>query len=268
MPYAKNQGIRIHYRVEGDGPALVLQHGFTSSGEMLRRYGYTEALKNDYRVISIDARGHGSSDKPYHPEAYRLSCLVDDVLAVLDKLNISKTHFFGYSRGGKTGFAMAKYAPERLFSLIIGGAHPYAENFDSFRHVDGMDPEEFIAALEELIGERLEPDIKPLVLANNLKALVAAAQPEPSIDEVMPGMTMPCLLFAGTADSRYTIIKDCAGRMPKATFYALPNLTHVGCLKRIDLVLTRLMEFLRSVSTSCTRSTRSPVKVAKGLFIT
>ena len=88
MPYVKNQGIRIHYRVEGDGPALVLQHGFTSSGELLRRYGYTEALKNDYRVISIDARGHGSSDKPYHPEAYRLSCLVDDVLALLDKLNI------------------------------------------------------------------------------------------------------------------------------------------------------------------------------------
>jgi pimeloyl-ACP methyl ester carboxylesterase len=268
MPYARNQGIRIHYRVEGEGPALVLQHGFTSSGELFRKYGYMEALRNDYLVISIDARGHGASDKPSRPEAYRLACLVDDVCSVLDTLNVSKTHFFGYSRGGRTGFAMAKYAPERLFSLIIGGAHPYAEPFDSFRHIDGTNPEAFLAALEELIGENLEPDIKALVVANNLKALAAAARPEPGIDEVMPGMTMPCLLFSGTADSRYTIIRDCAGRIPHATFYALPNLTHVGCLTRIDLVLPPLVEFLRSVNTSSTHATRSPMKVAKGLFVT
>src|SRR5437763_14786365 len=73
MPYADNGNIRIHYQVEGEGPALVLQHGFTESVTDWYEAGYVEALRRDYRLILIDARGHGASDKPRDPDAYVLT---------------------------------------------------------------------------------------------------------------------------------------------------------------------------------------------------
>src|SRR6266404_7521776 len=70
MPYADNGNVRIHYQVEGEGPALVLQHGFTESVVDWYEAGYVEALRPDYRLILIDARGHGVSDKPHVCQRY------------------------------------------------------------------------------------------------------------------------------------------------------------------------------------------------------
>ena len=80
----------------------------------------------------MDARGHGASDKPHDPEAYDPRLRVADIVGVLDDLNVSKTHYFGYSMGGGIGFALAKYASERLHSLIIGGMHPYKRDPEPF----------------------------------------------------------------------------------------------------------------------------------------
>ena len=63
MPYAKNQGVNIHYEVEGSGPPIVLQHSFTSSLNRWRECGYVDALSADFKLILIDARGHGKSGK-------------------------------------------------------------------------------------------------------------------------------------------------------------------------------------------------------------
>jgi pimeloyl-ACP methyl ester carboxylesterase len=64
MPYVIHQGVQIHYQVEGEGPPLVLQHGFTQSLKSWHMAGYVNALQSHYRLILIDARGHGASDKP------------------------------------------------------------------------------------------------------------------------------------------------------------------------------------------------------------
>lgn len=65
MPAAKSQGVRIHYQLEGEGPPVVLQHGFTDSLESWYELGYVDALKTDYKLILVDARGHGASEKPH-----------------------------------------------------------------------------------------------------------------------------------------------------------------------------------------------------------
>ena len=69
MPSVDNKGVSIHYRVEGNGPPLVLGHGFTDSIDVWYERGYVAALKPKYRLVLIDARGHGQSDKPtiLHP---------------------------------------------------------------------------------------------------------------------------------------------------------------------------------------------------------
>jgi pimeloyl-ACP methyl ester carboxylesterase len=94
MPYSVNQGVRIHYQIEGDGQPLVLQHGFTDSLEAWYELGYVEGLKTDYRLILIDARGHGASDKPHEPDAYERDRNVADITTVLDDLEIPSCRGF------------------------------------------------------------------------------------------------------------------------------------------------------------------------------
>jgi pimeloyl-ACP methyl ester carboxylesterase len=248
MAYASNQGVRIHYQVEGSGPPLVLQHGFVLNGEVWRQFGYVRGLRDDYQCILLDARGHGLSDKPHDPAAYTLQKRVEDVIAVLDALAIEKAHFFGYSVGGWIGFGMAKYAPERVDALLLGAAHPYADHtWDAFRHVDGTDPEAFIAALEVVVGQRVPPELKPRVLDNDLRALAAAAQERPALEDVLSTMTMPCLLLVGEDDARYAAVQECARQIALAKFVSLPGLNHATGLMRSDCMLPPVTKFLTTL---------------------
>src|SRR5689334_1086407 len=124
MPDVQSAEIRIHYEVEGDGPPLLLHHGLGCSGYDFVDFGYVAGMRGR-RVVWLDARGHGQSDKPHDPEAYAPQRMAQDVVAVLDDLDIEEADFFGYSMGGMIAFAVAKYAPDRIRSYVIGGASPY-----------------------------------------------------------------------------------------------------------------------------------------------
>ncbi len=124
MPYVTNAGVSLHYRTEGAGPPLFIQHGFTDSLETWYELGYVDALKADYRLILLDARGHGNSDKPHDSDAYSWALMAGDVVAVLDAEGLPAAHFLGYSMGSVIGFALAKYASQRAYSLLLGGANP------------------------------------------------------------------------------------------------------------------------------------------------
>ena len=128
MPYANNAGVRIHYEVDGTGPALVLHHGFTQCLEDWSECGYVAALRPRYQVILVDARGHGDSDKPHDEASYTLDRRTADVTTVLDALGLEKAHFWGYSMGGRIGFGMARYAPDRVDKLVIASNTPFASD--------------------------------------------------------------------------------------------------------------------------------------------
>jgi pimeloyl-ACP methyl ester carboxylesterase len=249
MPYVDNDGVRIHYKTEGEGPALVLQHWSLATLESWYDYGYVSALKNDHRLILLDARGHGDSDKPHRPEAYELKKRVEDIVAVLDDLDIAKAHYFGYSMGGWIGFGAARYAPERFQSLIIGGSVPYAQNMDGLRQFVrvGVEngPEAFIVTWESENGA-LSPEARERMLAYDYEALLMLAQDRESLETVLPTMSMPCLLYAGEMDE-YQPIKECATHIANATFFTLPGLDHVGAIKRSDKVLPHVKRFLVKV---------------------
>jgi len=95
MPYSNNDGIKIYYEIEGSGPDLILAHGFSSTGEDWRELGYVEQLCQHYRLILVDARGHGKCDKPHDPKAYAPEFRVKDYLTVLNDLGVSKAHYWG-----------------------------------------------------------------------------------------------------------------------------------------------------------------------------
>jgi len=114
MPVANNSGIHINYEITGDGPPLILQHGLTSKLDKWNWYGYVDELKRSYRVISVDARGHGKSDKPYDVSLYDRKIMASDIVSVMDRENIDMAHYMGYSMGGSIGFGLAEAFPQRF----------------------------------------------------------------------------------------------------------------------------------------------------------
>ncbi len=249
MPYVDNRGVRIHYEIEGEGPPLVLQHGFTQSIVGWYRCGYVDALKRNYRLILIDARGHGKSDKPHDRAAYTWPVGTADVLAVLDALDIHRSIFWGYSMGGAIGLTALTMVPERITALIAGGATAEAENLTNrMQHVDGSDPEAFIAAFESLMKASFLPERRAELLASDTRALSAAMQDRPSLIGQFSNVTTPCLLYVGEKDFRFASAQATAQQIPNAKFEVLPGLDHAGGFIRSDLVLPLVLRFLEGAT--------------------
>lgn len=254
MPYATNDGVRIYYEREGSGPPLILQHGFTRTLENWRDNGYTDALRSDYDLILVDARGHGRSDKPHDPTAYAPDQRAGDITAVLDDAGIDRAIFWGYSMGGHIGYACARYAPERFDALILGGAHPYARDPAQARQraealrTNGL--EQYVADGERREGP-LPAVMRERVLANDVEALAAAAMGSgaaPDFSAALADLRIPVLIYAGDRDQP---VHDEAARaaqgLAHVTFVSLPGLMHVQASRRSDLVLPQVMPFLAEV---------------------
>lgn len=113
--YAELDGVKLRYRVEGEGDWLVLVHGVGGSLHQWDRF--VTLLGGRYRTLRYDQRGHGKSDKPRGP--YHIDDLVGDLRKLLDALGVDKCHLAGASLGGMVaqGFALANQ--ERLMRLVL-----------------------------------------------------------------------------------------------------------------------------------------------------
>jgi pimeloyl-ACP methyl ester carboxylesterase len=247
MPFVTNRGVRIHYEPLGNGPVLVMLHGTFGGGADWIDLGYVEALKADHQVILLDSRGHGQSDKPHDPTAYDLALRTSDVLTVLDELGIQRADYFGYSLGGWIGFNLAKHAPDRFQSFILGEAHPYAESMRPFRDLMPRDCDAFAAMVDQVVGNRFTPAMRTRWLANDLDVLRVLTQDRESNADVLPSMTMPCLLYVGELDPRISQVRRCASDLPNATFFSLLQCDHTAGMTSSDLVIPHLKAFLSKV---------------------
>lgn len=193
----------------------------------------------------LDVRGRGASDKPHQVDAYSLELLVEDIVLILDDLALKKTHYLGYSMGGWIGFGMAKYAPNRLSSLIIGGAHPYASKKGHLRRRYSQPREAWETQIK---GMEAPASFKARVLRNDLPSLRAAAQDRADLSDVLPTISVPCLIYAGEADEPvYPQAKQCASQINNATFLSLPRLDHGDAYLQSELILPHIANFLTSI---------------------
>ncbi len=250
MPYASNEGVRIHYEEEGKGDPLVLLHGFGVTGDAWHTGGHVDALNDAFRVITMDARGHGRSDKPQNPEAYRLPERVGDVTAVLDAAGVDTAYFLGYSLGGVTGFGLSKYAPERFRSVIVLGAQPYSEeypeDFETWgqRYIDhGV-----AAAIENREKESgpLSDEQKAELEARDWTALGAALVSTSRIQGLSEGISqgrIPYLLLCGTGDEDHDLAKQASAEFPNVSFTSLEGLDHHGSRSRLDILIPIVRDF-------------------------
>jgi pimeloyl-ACP methyl ester carboxylesterase len=119
-------GIRLHVSSTGQGPAVLLLHGFPDTHRVWRKQIPVLAAAG-YRVLAPDLRGYGRSDAPRGVARYQLAQLRGDVLGVLDRLHIDKVSLVGHDWGGLIGWQLAALAPQRVSCLVsLSTGHPSA----------------------------------------------------------------------------------------------------------------------------------------------
>lgn len=120
--FTASDGVKIHYLEAGQGTPVILIHGYTGSAEgNWFTNGVAEALVGKHRVVAIDCRGHGQSDKPHDPAKYGPQ-MAKDVIELMDHLKIEKAHVHGYSMGGMITGQLLATRPERFITACFGGS--------------------------------------------------------------------------------------------------------------------------------------------------
>lgn len=246
MSFTTRAGVRIHFELDGQGEALVLQHGFSDSLESWGEAGWIDRLARRYRVLRIDARGHGRSDKPRDPEAYAAHELAADVLAVLDATGIERASFLGYSLGGRTGFELAGLAPQRFTCFVLGGAHPYAMSMAPLRHALAEGLEGWLSLVAGA-ADALSSAARAKGARNDLEALRACvARDRPDRAALLQWLAAPTLLYAGARDPLLPEVARCARALACAQLHVVPDATHLLLGLHSGRVLDAVETFLAS----------------------
>ncbi len=123
MAFLDRDGVRIRYDRTGEGPVVLLSHGYTASGRMWA--GNVAAIAGaGHTVVTWDQRGHGDSDYPGDPRAYAEPLAVGDMAAILDEVGAARAVIGGMSLGGYLSLAFHLAFPERTAALVLVDTGP------------------------------------------------------------------------------------------------------------------------------------------------
>ncbi|MBI4571085.1 MAG: 2-succinyl-6-hydroxy-2,4-cyclohexadiene-1-carboxylate synthase [Chloroflexi bacterium] len=261
-------GVQLNVDMSGEGPPLLLLHGFTGS-----RVTWTPHLEAwcGFKTIAVDLLGHGAADSPADPERYQMERCVEDLIALLDVLGVERTAVLGYSMGGRVALHLALHAPERLWALVLESASPgiedAAEREERRRSDEALAEriereglERFVAYWEEqplFASQSRLPDAlrselrrqrlcnRPLGLANSLRGLGAGRQ-EPLLRR-LGELRVPVLLIAGDLDTKYCdLARRMAGALPCAQVEVVPEAGHAVHLEQLEVFDRVVRAFLNT----------------------
>lgn len=215
MPHIETpEGIRIRYHELGNGRPLVLAHGFGVSLEMW--VPQMEALSERYRLITWDARGHGGSSAPGHPEAYSMEILAQDLRHLLEQLDaVDGAVIGGMSFGGQIALQYAADHTADTYALLLS---------DSTTR--GSEPARDHRAAAAAWGVSGDP---------GLEGCLQAMANRSDLTSILPSLAMPALVLYGQRDEmiergvqrvidglskrRVTVLADCfhgtSGQRPR-----------------------------------------------------
>ncbi|MGH6890007.1 MAG: alpha/beta fold hydrolase [Rhizomicrobium sp.] len=151
-------GLRIAYEVVGEGPAVLLVHGFASSrAQNWGATGWYKVLADaGVRVIALDCRGHGDSDKPHDPAHYSSALMSADILAVAAATGARPADLVGYSMGGQLALHLLLNSPQAIRKVAIAGvgeSYLCGDPPDRFAIADALlapDPERLVDPVQKL----------------------------------------------------------------------------------------------------------------------
>jgi len=226
-------GVEIAYRTAGEGEPILLIHGFASSGRVnWWDTGWVKTLTEaGRRVITIDNRGHGDSEKLYDPAQYSASLMAEDARHLLDHLGIGQADVMGYSMGARITAVLTLHHPERVRRAIFGGL--------ASRMITGFSNSETIAA--GLAAERLAEVTDPAARAfrifaeqtrSDRRALAACMRSSRMKlkPEALARIACPVLIVAGDKDDMAGDVQMLADVIPGARGVSLAGRNHMNAV--------------------------------------
>jgi pimeloyl-ACP methyl ester carboxylesterase len=226
-------GVRIAFvdvpPATGAADPVVLVHGFASNHAVnwVNTLWIQALTRAGYRVIALDNRGHGESEKLYRPEDYDSSVMAGDVRRLLDHLGIARADVMGYSMGARIAAHLAVIDPDRVRSLLLGGL--------GIRLVHGVGlPMNIADAMEAPSLDGLTDPMQRMFRAfaeqtkSDLRALAACIRGsrQTLTEQEVAGIRAPTLVSVGTADTVAGPAGELARLMPNARALDIPGRDH------------------------------------------
>jgi len=249
MPKIDRNGVNIYYEVHGDGPLLILTHGYSSTSQMWQ--GQVAALSRHHKLVLWDMRGHGRSDYPEDPAAYSEAATVGDIEALLDEVGARRAIVGGLSLGGYMSLAFYRAHPGRVAALLVIDTGPGFKKDDAReawnkRAFDtaARYEREGLAVLKSLSRERSEVthrDARGLALA----ARGMLTQRDASVIETLPMINVPSLIVVGADDTPFLAASDyMAAKIPGATKVVIPAAGHAVNIDQPQAFIDAVLPFL------------------------
>jgi pimeloyl-ACP methyl ester carboxylesterase len=232
MPKLNRDGVEIYYEVHGEGPVILLSHGYSSTSGMWK--GQVEPLSASHKLVIWDMRGHGDSDYPDDQAAYSEEATVADMAALLDAVGADTAIVGGLSLGGYMSLAFNRVHPERVSALLIIDTGPGYRN-DEAR--EGWNQNAIRRA------ERLERDGLDLTNASaevrqvrhrSADGLAKAArgmltQRDAGVMNSLAQVAVPSLIVVGADDTPFLAASDyMAAKIPGAKKVVIPDAGHAS----------------------------------------
>ncbi|WP_327141467.1 alpha/beta fold hydrolase [Nocardia sp. NBC_01327] len=222
-------GLQLNYRVwEGEGMPVVLQHGVVAdTNANWMSVGIVAALQAaGHHIISLDARGHGRSEKPHDPARYSWQAMTADMRALFDELGLDEVALVGYSMGGIISILVAQ-ADDRVKRLAVGGIGSGVVDCGGidWRVIEAAD----IAAAMTGDGSTAAPQAQMFrmladVLGTDREAIAAlAAGLNEAPIKTVADITIPTLVVAGDADPFAAEPQRLAAAFPDARLVTVPG---------------------------------------------
>ena len=252
MPTIDRNGVKIYYEVHGDGPPLILTHGYSSTSAMWQ--GQVAALSKQHKLVLWDMRGHGQSDYPEDPAAYSEALTVGDIAALLDEVGAKTAIVGGLSLGGYMSLAFYRAHPERVAALLIIDTGPGFKNDDAReawnrRTFDTAErfEREGLAVLQSASRERSTVSHRDATgLARAARGMLT--QRDARVIELLPDIKVPSLIVVGADDTPFLAASDyMAAKIPGAKKVVIPAAGHAVNIDQPRAFIDTVLPFLNSL---------------------
>lgn len=233
---------------EWDAPTVVLVHGFASNTrDTWVLTGWARMLEREgFRVLGIDMRGHGASQKPHDPAGYTVRTMASDIASVLDTFLVDEAFYVGYSLGGRVGWDLLQDLGDRIPRAVLGGV----PDGIPLEHLDVEQVRRYIADSTPVTDERTRSylDLTERVPGNDLEALLALALGMRDSRSIDPDPTrapqQPVLFATGAEDAVLEGSRSLASAAAQSTFFEIPGRHHFNAPGSRQFRMAAL-EFLR-----------------------
>jgi pimeloyl-ACP methyl ester carboxylesterase len=256
-------GLRIAYERAGDGPPLLLLHGYVGDGKGTWQR-QLDALSDEFTVVAWDGPGAGKSSDP--PESFRMTDYADCLAGFIEGLGLERPHVGGLSFGGGLAIELYRRHPTIARSLILASAYAgwagslppevVQQRLTQALSLADMPSERLVREVVPTMFSRSAPAVMIEDFARNMSAFhpvgfrtMALAVAEADLRDVLPLIAIPTLLLYGDEDVRapLDVAEALHASIPGSKLAVLHGVGHISSVEGADRFNDEVRAFLRSV---------------------